>query len=82
MSTGVNSYTGHYKNVSEQVPCMRGIKPKYCTHHSANHWERAKDITGSLTIHFTILKKKCVIVNPFPEKIQCFPCFWFYVSTG
>lgn len=45
----------------EQVPCARGIKPK-CSHctlqHFLNRWEGAKDITGLLVIHFTMLKKK------------------------
>lgn len=44
----------------EQVPCARGIKPK-CSHctlqHFLNPWEGAKDITGLLVSHFTILKK-------------------------
>lgn len=69
---GLNSYTGHHKNVLEQVPCARGIRPKcsHCTlHHFLNHWEGAKDITELLVIHFTILKKKlCATMNLLPGK--------------
>ena len=63
----------------EQVPCARAIKPK-CSHctlsHFLNHWEGAKDITGLLAIHFTMLKKTlCATVNLLPEKFRVFSVF-------
>lgn len=77
---GLNSYTGHHKNVLEQVPCARAIKPK-CSHctlsHFLNHWEGAKDITG---LFYHVKKNIVCHCEPPSWEIQGFFGFWFDVS--
>ena len=80
----MNSYTGHHKNVLEQVPCARGVAPK-CSdcalHRFLKHWEGTKRQNWVISDWFhRILEIVCHYELPSWE-IHVFSV-WFYVSIG